>query len=223
MNFSRRNNIKQNRNNHRFLIYEISFTLLSLTLSFATTECVKKTLAIPITVTDDNNTKTNKTSDNTATTAFANETNMANSNNTRIAGSPFYEAIGKVISNSSTIFPSFNQTAEIVVEKGNINGIGNITNFESWIFPSISPTNKLAFGHGIITTTDNQMISWIGYDNYSITEKNETTIFTGKIFFNNSSSTGNLASLNNTKGIYITKEYPVTNGNEQTTKMWKIR
>ena len=220
MNFNRSIN-KQNKNNCIFLAYTIYFLLLLLTLSFVTSEGIKKTLAMPI-MGLDSNMKAIKTNTTNVTTSLI-EKNIGNSNKTQIAESSFYKAKGKTIENASTTFPSFNQTAVIVVEKGSINGIGNITNFESWIFPSISPTNTLGFGHGVITSTDNQMISWIGYDKHSITEKNGTTIFQGDIFFNKSRSMGSISSLNNIKGIYITKEYSGTNGNEQTTKMWKTR
>jgi hypothetical protein len=212
---------KQNYNNS-FLNYTIPLVLL-LTFSFVTSEDIKKTLAMPILKLDDTM-KTNKINITNFTSEKETQWEIVNNNNgIVVGGSPFYEAKGKVIGKSISIFPDFNQTAEIILEKGSINGIGNVTNLESWITPYLSSTNMFGFGHGVITTTDKQMMSWIGYDTYLDNENNGTGIYQGNIFFNIGNSTGKLASFNDLKGFYITTANSGINGNEQTTKMWKMK
>jgi hypothetical protein len=74
-------------------------------------------------------------------------------------------------------------------------------------------------GHGVITTKDKQMISWNAHDISGTNNKNGTATYRGLIIFNDGNSTGKLAFLNNLKGIYVTE----SNGNNQTTKMWKLK
>jgi hypothetical protein len=63
------------------------------------------------------------------------------------------------------------------------------------------------------------MISWNAHDISGTSNKNGTATYRGLIIFNDDNSTGKLAFLNNLKGIYVTE----SNGNNQTTKMWKLK
>ena len=97
-----------------------------------------------------------------------------------------------------------------------MNGVGKVTNLETWI---ISPIGAHGFGNGVITTKDKQMITWTAHDMGGTNNKNGTATYWGDIIFNGANSTGKLAFLNNSQGSFIT----VANGNNQTTKLWKMK
>ena len=63
------------------------------------------------------------------------------------------------------------------------------------------------------------MISWKAHDISGTKNKNGTATYRGLIIFNDGNPTGKLAFINNLKGIYVTE----ANGNNQTTKMWKLK
>jgi hypothetical protein len=66
----------------------------------------------------------------------------------------------------------FPQQVEVIFENGTINGLGRVTNLEAWMF---SPIGSHGLGHGVITTKDNQMITWTAYDTNGTTNNNTKT------------------------------------------------
>lgn len=158
--------------------------------------------------------------DGCANHVFAASINSVAISNTSlvVAQSPFYESnIGKVIGQIVTSSSGGAAQVQIsVMENGTIIGIGNVTNLETWLDTYRSPTIINAVGHGILTTKDRQMATWIAYDKGSIDVNTGVTTFKGIMFFN-TNSTGKLAFLNNLEGLYITD----TNGNMRTTEIWE--
>ena len=112
----------------------------------------------------------------------------------------------------------FPQGVELIFENGTVNGVGKVTNLEAWIF---SPLGAHGLGHGVISTKDKdrEKISLTAHDTSGTNYKNGTSIYQGLIIFNNGNSTDKLALLDNLKGIYITE----ASGNNQTTKIWKLK
>jgi hypothetical protein len=142
---------------------------------------------------------------------------VTSNNSLVVAQGPFYEAnIGKVIGQIVISSGGAPQIQVSVMENGTINGIGNVTNLETWLDTYRSPTIINAVGHGILTTKDRQMATWIAHDIGRINVNTGVTTFKGIMFFN-TNSTGKLAFLNNLEGLYITD----TNGNMRTTKIWE--
>ncbi len=90
-----------------------------------------------------------------------------------------------------------------VVENGTVKGVVNVTNLETWWDTYRTPTIINAVGHGILTTKDGQMATWVAHDIAGINVNTGVTTFKGIMFFN-TNSTGNLAFLNNLEGLYIT-------------------
>ena len=128
---------------------------------------------------------------------------------------PIYQASGWSVGTTKLRAAGFPQQVEIIFENGTINGIGRVTNLEAWIF---SPIGSHGLGHGVITTKDNQMITWTAHDTSGTTNNNtKTSTYQGVITFNN--TTGKLDSLSNLQGSYVT----VANGNNQTTRIWALK
>jgi hypothetical protein len=75
---------------------------------------------------------------------------------------------------------------------------------------------SVVVGHGILTTKDGQMATWVAYDIGRIKANTGVTTFNGIMFFG-TNSTGSLAFLNNLAGLYVTQ----TNSNMRTTKIWE--
>jgi hypothetical protein len=142
--------------------------------------------------------------------------NKAGLNNPASNKNPIYQASGwtlRVIKLKSAGFP---QQVELIFENGTMNGVGKITNLETWI---ISPVGAHGIGDGVITTKDKQMVTWAAHDTNGTNNKNGTATYWGDIIFNGANSNGKMAFLNNLRGYYITE----ANGNNQTTKIWKIK
>ena len=128
---------------------------------------------------------------------------------------PIYQASGWSVGTTKFRSAGFPQQVEVIFENGTINGLGRVTNLEAWIF---SPIGSHGLGHGVITTKDNQMITWTAYDTNGTTNNNtKTSTYKGVITFNK--ATGKLDSLSNLQGSYVT----VANGNNQTTKIWVLK
>ncbi len=135
----------------------------------------------------------------------------------------FYEGKGKILGQFGVgHVQSFNQTAEIILENGVINGIGNVTNIQSWIYPYISSTNPHAFGHGVLSAKDGNMISWIGHDINSTFGKDGQAKYEGIMSFYTYGLVNKMSPFNNTKVYYVTQVNNDTNGINQITKMWKL-
>lgn len=139
-----------------------------------------------------------------------------------VVQSPFYEAhkglfmhkgkiTGQVVSNSEP--PQIQVSA---TENGTVKGIGNVTNLETWLETYRTPTIINGLGHGILTTKDGQMATWVAHD-MGRTNVNTGTTFKGIMFFN-TNSTGKLAFLNNLEGLFIT--HINTNGS-RLTNIWE--
>jgi len=128
---------------------------------------------------------------------------------------PNYQANGWSLGLTKLKSVGFPQAVELIFENGTMNGVGKVTNLEAWIF---SPVGAHGLGHGVITARDKQMISWRAHDISVTNNKSRTAIYRGLIIFNDGNSTGKLAFLNNSRGIYVTE----ANGNNQTTKIWKL-
>ena len=136
---------------------------------------------------------------------------------------PFYEGKGKVLGQFGVGHAQpFNQTAEIILENGSITGIGNVTNLQSWIYPYISSTNSHAFGHGVLSSSDGNMISWIGHDTNSTFGKEGQATFKGTMSFHAYGPINKMSPFNNTKVHYMTQVNNNTHGLSQITKMWKL-
>jgi len=182
------------------LLLECGAVFIISLILFPVSESVKKVSATPITIMPNNTGVTNQVSKNGL---------IVNEN-------PIYQASGWSLGLTKLKSAGFPQEVELIFENGTVNGVGKVTNLEAWIF---SPVGAHGLGHGVITTKDKQMISWNAHDISGTNNKNGTATYRGLIIFNDGNSTGKLAFFNNLKGIYVTK----SNGNNQTTKMWKLK
>jgi hypothetical protein len=197
--------------NHRLrqrgilLLVSAGVSIVSLIL-FPVNETVKKVTAAPIIPTPSNIMKINKTS----------LSNPASNNALIVSKNPIYQANGWVLSIKKLKSAGFPQQVELIFENGTLNGVGKVTNLETWI---ISPIGAHGFGNGMISTKDRQMVTWTAHDINGTNNKNGTATYWGDIFFNGANSTGKLAFLNNLEGSYVTE----ANGNNQTTKIWKLK
>ncbi len=157
----------------------------------------------------------------TNSTMEKNKTNINNnllSNNSIIVNkNPIYQASGRSLGFTKLNSSGFPQGVELIFENGIVNGVNKVTNLEAWIF---SPLGAHGLGHGVISTKDKdkEMISWTAHDTNGTNYKNGTSIYRGLIIFNGN-STGKLALLDKLKGIYVTE----ASGNNQTTKIWKLK
>jgi hypothetical protein len=188
------------------LLLECGAVIVISLILFPVSESVKKVSATPITIMPNNTIEKNKTS----------VTNQVGKNGLIVNKDPIYQASGWSLGLTKLKSAGFPQEVELIFENGIVNGVGKVTNLEAWIF---SPVGAHGLGHGVITTKDKQMISWNAHDISGINNKNGTATYRGLIIFNDGNSTGKLAFLNNLKGIYVTE----SNGNNQTTKMWKLK
>jgi hypothetical protein len=182
-------------------------SIISLML-FPVTQSVKKVTAAPLNATPNNIMKINKSKLNNPA---SNKALMAPASK-----NPIYRANGWILSIKKLKSAGFPQQVELIFENGTMNGVGKVTNLETWI---ISPIGAHGFGNGIITAKDKQMVTWTAHDINGTNNKNGTETYWGDIFFNGANSTGKLAFLNNFQGSYITE----ANGNNQTTKIWKLK
>ena len=167
---------------------------------------IKKVASMPI---------TNSTIDKAKTNI---NNNPLNNNSIIVNKNPFYQASGRSLGFTKLNSSGFPQGVELIFENGTVNGVNKVTNLEAWIF---SPLGAHGLGHGVISTKDKdkEMISWTAHDTSGTNYKNGISIYQGLIIFNNGNSTGKLAFLNNLKGIYVTE----ASGNNQTTKIWKLK
>lgn len=154
-----------------------------------------------------------------AAASVATNNTMNNPDNDKLIVSknnqPIYQASGWSVGTTKLRSAGFPQQVEVIFENGTINGLGRVTNLEAWIF---SPIGSHGLGHGVITTKDNQMITWTAYDTNGTTNNNtKTSTYKGVITFNK--ATGKLDSLSNLQGSYVT----VANGNNQTTRIWVLK
>jgi hypothetical protein len=182
------------------LLLECGAVFVISLILFPVSESVKKVSATPITIMPNNTGVTNQVSKNGL---------IVNEN-------PIYQASGWSLGLTKLKSAGFPQEVELIFENGTMNRVGKVTNLEAWIF---SPVGAHGLGHGVITTKDKQMISWNAHDISGTNDQNGTATYRGLIIFNDGNSTGKLAFLNNLKGIYVTE----SNGNNQTTKMWKLK
>jgi hypothetical protein len=182
------------------LLLECGAVFVISLILFPVSESAKKVSATPITIMPNNTGVTNQVSKNGL---------IVNEN-------PIYQASGWSLGLTKLKSAGFPQEVESIFENGTVNGVGKVTNLEAWIF---SPVGAHGLGHGVITTKDKQMISWNAHDISGTNNKNGTATYRGLIIFNDGNSTGKLAFFNNLKGIYVTE----ANGNNQTTKMWKLK
>jgi hypothetical protein len=190
----------------KYLLLECGAVIVISLILFPVSESVKKVSATPITIMPNNTIEKNKTS----------VTNQIGKNGLIVNKDPIYQASGWSLGLTKLKSAGFPQEVELIFENGIVNGVGKVTNLEAWIF---SPVGVHGLGHGVITTKDKQMISWNAHDTSGTNNKNGTATYRGLIIFNDGNSTGKLAFLNNLKGIYVTE----SNGNNQTTKMWKSK
>jgi hypothetical protein len=160
----------------------------------------------------------------TSNTSSSNSTSVASINTAKtltnkslvVAQSPFYEShvgklIGQVVSNSGAP-----QVQLSIVENGTMKGVGNVTNLETWWDTYKTPTIINGVGHGILTTKDGQMATWIAHSIGRININTGVRTFKGIMFFN-TNSTGSLGFLNNLAGLFIRQ----TNGNMRTAEIWE--
>jgi len=182
------------------LLLECGAVFIISLILFPVSESVKKVSATPITIMPNNTGVTNQVSKNGL---------IVNEN-------PIYQASGWSLGLTKLKSAGFPQEVELIFENGTVNGVGKVTNLEAWIFSTVGAHG---LGHGVITTKDKQMISWNAHDISGTNNKNGTATYRGLIIFNDGNSTGKLAFFNNLKGIYVTE----SNGNNQTTKMWKLK
>jgi hypothetical protein len=180
------------------LLVFVGVSVISLIL-FPVNESVEKVAAAPIMPTPYNTMKINRTSLNPASDK-----------------NPIYQARGWILGITKLKSAGFPQQVELIFENGTMNGVGKITNLETWI---ISPVGAHGIGDGVITTKDKQMVTWAAHDTNGTNNKNGTATYWGDIIFNGANSNGKMAFLNNLRGYYITE----ANGNNQTTKIWKIK
>jgi hypothetical protein len=166
---------------------------------------IRKVTSMPFTVIANSTMEKNKTGH-----PLSNNSSIVNKN-------PIYQANGRSLG-FTKLNSGFTQGVELIFENGTVNGVSKVTNLEAWIF---SPLGAHGLGHGVISTKDKdkEMISWTAHDTNGTNYKNGTSIYQGVVIFNDGNSTGKLAFLNNSKGIYVTK----ASGNNQTTKIWKLK
>jgi hypothetical protein len=143
-------------------------------------------------------------------------TNQVGKNALIVNKNPIYQASGWSLGLTELRSAGFPQEVELIFENGIVNGVGKVTNLGAWIF---SPVGAHGLGHAVITTKDKKKISWNAHDISGTNNKNGTATYRGLIIFNDGNSTSKLAFFNNLKGIYVTE----ANGNNQTTKMWKLK
>lgn len=181
-------------------VFVISLILLPVS------DGIRKVTSMPFTVIANNTMEKNKTGHPLSNNSF-----IVNKN-------PIYQANGRSLGFTKLNSSGFPQGVELIFENGTVNGVSKVTNFEAWIF---SPLGAHGLGHGVISTKDKdkEMISWTAHDTNGTNYKNGTSIYQGVVIFNDGNSTGKLAFLNNSKGIYVTK----ASGNSQTTKIWKLK
>ena len=188
-----------------FLLACAAVSIISLIL-LPLNGSIKKVASMPITnsIMDKNKTNINNNS-------LSNNSIIVNKN-------PIYQATGRSLGFTKLNSSGFPQGVELIFENGTVNGVGSVTNLEAWIF---SPLGAHGLGHGVISTKDKdkEMISWTAHDTSGTNYKNGTSIYQGLIIFNNGNATGRLALLDNLKGIYVTE----ASGNNQTTKIWKLK
>lgn len=198
----------------QLIFFSTIFVFLSI---FAINEHEQKILADSTVLQTKEDLKTN-------ITKFSND-NVKNFTDKSIISdkNPFYEGNGKILGQFGVghIQP-FNQTAEIILENGSITGIGNVTNIQSWIYPYISSISPHAFGHGVLSTKDGNMISWIGHDTNSTFGKEGQATFEGIMSFYTFGPLNKMSPFNNTKVYFVTQVHNNTNGINQITKMWKL-
>ena len=187
-----------------FLLVCAAVSVLSLIL-FPVSESVKKVASMPVMLIPNSTIVKNKTSVD----------NLVGKNGLLVNKNPIYQATGWSLGLTKLKSAGFPQAVELIFENGTMNGVGKVTNLEAWIF---SPVGAHGLGHGVISTKDKQMISWRAHDISGTNNKSGTATYRGLIIFNDGNSTGKLAFLNNSKGIYVTE----ANGNNQTTKIWKL-
>lgn len=189
---------------HLFLLVCAAVSVLSLIL-FPLSESVKKVTSMPVTLVPNSTIVKNKTSVD----------NLVGKNGLLVNKNPIYQASGWSLGLTKLKSAGFPQAVELIFENGTMNGVGKVTNLEAWIF---SPVGAHGLGHGVISTKDEQMISWRAHDISGTNNKSGTATYRGLIIFNDGNSTGKLAFLNNSEGIYVTE----ANGNNQTTKIWTL-
>jgi hypothetical protein len=189
---------------HIFLLVCAAVSVISLIL-FPVSESVKKVASTPVTIVPNGTMEKNKTSGD----------NLVGKNGLIVNKNPIYQANGWSLGLTKLKSAGFPQAVELIFENGTMNGVGKVTNLEAWIF---SPLGAHGLGHGVISTKDKQMISWRAHDISGTNNKSGTATYRGLIIFNGGNSTGKLAFLNNSEGIYVTE----ANGNNQTTKIWKL-
>jgi hypothetical protein len=188
------------------LLLECGAVFVISLILFPVSQSVKTVSATPITIMPNNTIEKSKTG----------VTNQVGKNGLIVNKNPIYQASGWSLGLTKLKSAGFPQEVELIFENGTVNGVGKVTNLEAWIF---SPVGAHGLGHGVITTKDKQIISWNAHDISGTNNKNGTATYRGLIIFNDDNSTGKLAFFNNLKGIYVTE----ANGNNQTTKMWKLK
>lgn len=214
----RSKNYKLHKRGTRLLVYAVVSVISLILLLFAVGESVKKAAAAPITTIPNNTTKINETSSNNPMNEIASAAKSTNTNSLMVNKNPIYQATGGTLGVTKLKSAGFPQEVESIFENGTTNGVGKVTNLEAWIF---SPAGSLGYGHGVITTKDRQVITWTAHDISGTNSKNGTAIYRGLVIFNkaNNSPTSKLAFLNNLKGSYVTE----ASGNNQTTRIWKLK
>ena len=193
------------------LLLYTAVSVISVISLFPVVESVKKAAAAPITAIPNNTTKINEIHSNNPMNEITTVAKSTNTNSLTVNKIPIYQATGGTLGLTKLKSAGFPQEVESIFENGTINGVGKVTNLEAWIF---SPIGSHGLGHGVITTKDNQMITWTAYDTNGTTNNNtKTSTYKGVINFNK--ATGKLDFLSNLQGSYVT----VANGNNQTTRI----